>query len=136
MAREEANAGQLAPLAGLLVAHWLEAGEGSRAAAYADMAARHALTLAAPAEAVAFARQALALDPTPARRAGLGHALVWQGDVAAARAAFEAALRELEARGDREGAEAPSLEELLAGVSPDNLHGEIDTGPAIGQEMW
>lgn len=29
-----------------------------------------------------------------------------------------------------------SLEELLAGVTPDNLHGETDTGIAVGNEIW
>lgn len=28
------------------------------------------------------------------------------------------------------------LEDLLAGVSKDNLHGEIDTGPSTGKEAW
>jgi antitoxin MazE len=33
---------------------------------------------------------------------------------------------------------APSytLEELLAGVRPSNLHGEIDWGPPVGKETW
>ncbi len=30
----------------------------------------------------------------------------------------------------------PTLEELLAEVSDDNLHSEIDTGPAVGREIW
>ncbi|MFQ5709329.1 MAG: AbrB/MazE/SpoVT family DNA-binding domain-containing protein [bacterium] len=29
-----------------------------------------------------------------------------------------------------------SLEELLAGVTKENLHAEVDTGDAIGQEVW
>jgi antitoxin MazE len=29
-----------------------------------------------------------------------------------------------------------SLDELLAGITKDNLHAEIDTGVAIGNEMW
>ena len=29
-----------------------------------------------------------------------------------------------------------SLEELLAQVTPDNLHQEIETGPAVGSEAW
>ncbi|HZA39435.1 MAG TPA: hypothetical protein VFA00_02310 [Actinomycetota bacterium] len=28
------------------------------------------------------------------------------------------------------------LEELLAGVSKANLHGEVDSGDAVGQEVW
>ena len=29
-----------------------------------------------------------------------------------------------------------SLEELLAGVSRDNLHEEVDTGETVGREAW
>ena len=29
-----------------------------------------------------------------------------------------------------------SLEQLLAGVTEENLHSEIDTGDAIGKEIW
>ena len=29
-----------------------------------------------------------------------------------------------------------TLEELLAGVTPDNLHGESDWGKAQGKEVW
>jgi antitoxin component of MazEF toxin-antitoxin module len=29
-----------------------------------------------------------------------------------------------------------TLESLLAGVTPENIHGESDTGPAAGQETW
>ena len=28
------------------------------------------------------------------------------------------------------------LENLLAGVTEDNIHSEIDTGPAVGSEVW
>jgi antitoxin MazE len=31
---------------------------------------------------------------------------------------------------------AVTLEELLQGVTPENLHREVDTGPAIGREVW
>ena len=30
----------------------------------------------------------------------------------------------------------PTLEELLRGVTDDNLPGEWDTGPAVGKEVW
>ena len=34
-------------------------------------------------------------------------------------------------------AEEPlTLEELLRGVTDANLHGEWDTGPAVGKEVW
>ena len=29
-----------------------------------------------------------------------------------------------------------SLDELLAAVTPENLHGEVDTGPPMGRESW
>jgi antitoxin MazE len=29
-----------------------------------------------------------------------------------------------------------TLEELLAQVTEDNLHGEVDTGPTMGNEVW
>ena len=29
-----------------------------------------------------------------------------------------------------------TLEDLLAEVTEDNLHGEVDTGPAVGREVW
>ncbi len=29
-----------------------------------------------------------------------------------------------------------SLEQLLAGISPDNIHDEVDTGPRVGRESW
>ncbi|MBV8544685.1 MAG: AbrB/MazE/SpoVT family DNA-binding domain-containing protein [Acidobacteria bacterium] len=29
-----------------------------------------------------------------------------------------------------------SLEELVARITPENRHGEIETGPAVGDEVW
>ena len=29
-----------------------------------------------------------------------------------------------------------SLEDLLAGVTEDNLHSEVSSGPAVGKEAW
>jgi antitoxin MazE len=29
-----------------------------------------------------------------------------------------------------------TLEELLEGVTPENLHGEFETGPTVGAEAW
>ncbi|MEW6111609.1 MAG: AbrB/MazE/SpoVT family DNA-binding domain-containing protein [Thermodesulfobacteriota bacterium] len=29
-----------------------------------------------------------------------------------------------------------TLEHLLAGITDENLHGEIDTGPSVGREAW
>jgi antitoxin MazE len=30
----------------------------------------------------------------------------------------------------------PTLEELVAQITPENRHGEIDWGPDVGKEMW
>lgn len=29
-----------------------------------------------------------------------------------------------------------SLDELIQGITPENLHGEIDSGTAVGNEIW
>ncbi len=29
-----------------------------------------------------------------------------------------------------------TLEELVAGITPENRHAEWDTGPAVGREVW
>ncbi len=31
---------------------------------------------------------------------------------------------------------SPSLDELLAKITPDNVHQEIDTGHSVGNEVW
>ena len=31
---------------------------------------------------------------------------------------------------------AEALEALVARITPENIHGEFDTGPAVGQESW
>jgi antitoxin MazE len=36
----------------------------------------------------------------------------------------------------RLAAEPPTLEELVRGITEENLHGEWDTGPAAGREVW
>ena len=30
----------------------------------------------------------------------------------------------------------PTLEQLLSGITGENVHQEIDTGPAVGNEAW
>ena len=30
----------------------------------------------------------------------------------------------------------PTLDELLAGVTPENIHPETDWGPSVGKEIW
>lgn len=36
----------------------------------------------------------------------------------------------------RQSEEPLCLEELLRGVTAENLHGEWETGPAVGKEVW
>jgi hypothetical protein len=62
-----------------VVSSYIQAGDAARAAHFADLAAEYALSLAAPAEAGAFYRQALSLEPTPLREFGLGQVLLRQG---------------------------------------------------------
>lgn len=108
-ALEAIHAGRLSSIAGQLALHYRQAGRPELAAHYAELAAVHALELAAPAEAVGFFRQALAQEPTPARRLGLGLALLAQGALEEARQANRQALAEFEAQGDRACAARASL---------------------------
>ena len=90
-ALEDIHAGHLDTVAGQLARHWSQAGRPDQAAHYAELAARRALNLTAPAEAVVFYHQAVKLDATPARRLGLGEALLIQGDPEAGREQFHLA---------------------------------------------
>jgi DNA-binding SARP family transcriptional activator/lipopolysaccharide biosynthesis regulator YciM len=103
-ALEATQAGRLPQIAGRLARLYTQADNPTRAAYYAELAAEHALALAAPDEAVGFYRQAVALDPTPTRHMGLGRALLRRGDLPGARAAFSAALQGFEARRDHQSA--------------------------------
>jgi len=121
---EAALAGHLEPVASRLADHYAAAGDPVQAARYADMAATHALSLAAPDEAVGFYRQALSLELTPNRQLDLGRALYWLGDVAGARTTYEAALAAFEAGGDRHGVARACLsiaESFLAVGRPDEV---------------
>ncbi len=88
---------------GRLAYHYSQAGEAGKAAVFAQRAAEKSLALAAPAEAAAFYRQSLELEPEPGRWLGLGDALIRRGELLEARAAFESARKEYEARGDGAG---------------------------------
>lgn len=99
-ALEATYAGHLDSIAGRLSMHYAQAGRPALAAHYAELAAQHALRLAAPAEAAAFYRRAIALESTPARHMGLGNVLYIQGNLADARKAFGRAMDEFEAQGD------------------------------------
>lgn len=37
---------------------------------------------------------------------------------------------------EKKNARHPTLEELLAGVTPENIHPETDWGPPVGKEIW
>ena len=37
---------------------------------------------------------------------------------------------------EKKNAKHPTLEELLAGVTPENIHPETDWGPPVGKEIW
>ncbi len=103
-ALEALHAGQLEAVAGQLARHYAQAGRPSEAARYAELAGQRALELTAPAEAIAFYRQALQLEPTPARRLGLGEALMAEARLEEARQQFELAANDFESAGDCLGA--------------------------------
>lgn len=49
---------------------------------------------------------------------------------------FQERINSAQAFDDELVSEAPSLEELLAGITEENIHHEIDFGPAVGKEVW
>ncbi len=102
-------AGRLPQVAGQLANHYAQAGDAARAGQFAEMAAERALALAAANEAIDWYRRALALDPTPERQMGLGRVLLRRVELEQARSAFETALKDFEARGDRRGASRAAL---------------------------
>jgi DNA-binding SARP family transcriptional activator/tetratricopeptide (TPR) repeat protein len=108
-ALQSTYAARLPQVAGQLANHYTQAGDAAHAARFAEMAAERALALAAANEAIDWYRRALASEPTPERQMGLGRVLLRQVELEQARAAFEAALQEFEARGDRRGASRAAL---------------------------
>lgn len=102
-AREAEYANQLPMVAGRLATHYEIAGDPIKAADYADQAAAHAISLAAPAEAEGFLRQALRLDPQPVRQIKLGRLLTLVGNFAAASEVFTDALMGYEKTKDQLG---------------------------------
>jgi DNA-binding SARP family transcriptional activator/tetratricopeptide (TPR) repeat protein len=91
-ALETSHTDALAPLAGLIAGHYAEAGVLARAAYYLGLAAEHATSLAALAEAVAFRRRAWQIEPTPPRELALADALYRSGALAESRDAYAQAL--------------------------------------------
>lgn len=100
-ALEVSHTDALPRFAGLIGGHYAEAGDLPRAAAFLDIAAEHAASLAAFAEVVAFRRRASQLAPTPTRAFALGEALYRAGALAEARTTYLAALRDADAVGDQ-----------------------------------
>jgi DNA-binding SARP family transcriptional activator len=103
LALESAFGNRLAPVAGQLITHFAQAGDPVQAARYAEMAADYALTLAATTEAMDFYKQALELDPTPARYMGVGNVLYRQANVNSAREAFQQAFDGFAKQHDKHG---------------------------------
>ncbi len=103
-ALEALYAGQLETVAGQLARHYAQAGRPTEAAHYAELAGQRALELTAPAEAVAFYQQAVQLGPTPARRLGLGEALMAEARLEEARQQLQLAAQDFETAGDCLGA--------------------------------
>ena len=101
------HAGRLEPKAAQLSHHHEVAGEFAKAAMYADLAAQHALSLAASADAIELYRRALTLDPSPERELHLGMALSRASEFNLARKAFLHALKvSIEQNNMRNAAEA------------------------------
>ncbi|MGB0387260.1 MAG: BTAD domain-containing putative transcriptional regulator [Ardenticatenaceae bacterium] len=92
-----------ATIVGRLATHYREANRPTEAAKYAELAAERAMALAAPSEAAAYYRQAIALEPTPARLMGLGQALIDHGESHSARQAWQDAATAFEAIADKVG---------------------------------
>jgi tetratricopeptide (TPR) repeat protein len=101
---EASHPNRLPALAGRLSLHYRNAGRPQQAAAFADQAAAHALTLTAVPEAIHFYRQAIQLDPTPARQLGLGNALLAYGELQTGRETLAASAEGCEAATDPAGA--------------------------------
>jgi DNA-binding SARP family transcriptional activator len=83
---------QLPQVAGQLASHYAAAGDPQRSAQFADLAADHALSLAALSEAIHFYQHALAVRPTATRYINLGQVFARQGATNLAREAFAAGL--------------------------------------------
>ena len=133
-AREATHTGQLPAIAGRLAAHYEAAGDPAKAAEYAEMAATHAMSLAAPAEAENFLRQALRLDPQPARQAKLGRSLILIGNFAGATEAYTAALQSYQQTNDQLGM-LDALLSLAELYIPAGRIDEIETWVAKAQPL-
>jgi DNA-binding SARP family transcriptional activator len=102
-ALEAGHPNRLPALAGRLAVHYSHAGRPQQAAQYAEQAAAYALALTAVPEAINFYRQAIQLEPTPARQLGLGEAQLAHGDLKAGRDTLVAAAKACKAAADPVG---------------------------------
>lgn len=102
-ALEATSGDRLDTIAGQLAHHYAQAGQPGKAAHFAQMAASRALKLSALTEAIGFFQQAVTLEPTPARRFGLGEALIGQGQLEEGRRLLQTAAAEFEQAGDSQG---------------------------------
>lgn len=99
-ALERLSAAPSAQVAGVLMEHFAAANALGRAAYYAERAAEQAAEVGGFVEAVAYARHALAWEPTASRHLVLGKALMFSGTAAEAQAQLEAALHGFAQAGD------------------------------------
>lgn len=112
---ESSYGARISGVASQLLVHFTGAGDHVKAAHYADIAAQHAIELAAPVEAVEFYRQALLHEPTPERQMNMGRALQSLSEMDAAQAAYEDAYQTYTADGNRQGAARACID--LAGLN-------------------
>lgn len=116
-ALEKMHTSPSAQVTGLLMEHFAAAGAVKRAAVYADRAAEQASQVGAFVEAVAYARHALAWEPTAQRNLALGRALMYSGTSTEALEQLDAALSAFNQTGDLEGAANASLTLALIAIS-------------------
>ncbi|MGH9937666.1 MAG: AbrB/MazE/SpoVT family DNA-binding domain-containing protein [Blastocatellia bacterium] len=68
--------------------------------------------------------------------AGLSEAKLYQVADFLAFLNFHERINSSQVFGNERITETPSLEKLLEGITEQNLHREIDYGPAVGKEVW
>ena len=122
---ESMYAEEIPTVAGRLFRHYQAVNMGRQAAHFAEIAATYALSLAAPAEAVFFYQEALALAPTPLRQFGLGVALIWQGKLEDAKAVLEVAQGAFDEQGNWQGVAQTSFELAKLCLAMGDSHGVL-----------
>lgn len=126
----------LEAVAGQLTGHFAAAGEQIAAAHFAEMAAEQASQMAAMSEAVAFYRQAYALEPTPTRQLALGNALLHiPGRLQEARDVMQQALVEFESREDQAGIVQAGLSIALSYLAAEEGEKVLDWAERISLHL-